>query len=264
MQVKTCLRFPGGKFYGLKKIKPFLKIFHDEYREPFVGGGSVFLSKRLASKVNWVNDIDTDLINFYQIIQNRDSRKELYELLTNEIASRKHHAEVKSMIPKDKIEQAFRFFYLNRTSFSGIMVNPRWGYLLGSSVTPDRWTNIIDPVSKKLENVRITCLDFREVIKEKSNNNVLMYIDPPYFKASKAIYNNEFTKKDHVDLCKILQKTSYKFILSYENCNEIKDNYEWANINEINWTYFMSEARRQEGKELIITNFKFPSLKDYI
>lgn len=264
MKVKTCLRFPGGKFYGLKRIKPFLNIFHDEYREPFIGGGSVFLSKNLAKKNNWINDIDEDLINFYLIIQNRNSRKKFYELINNEIASKKRHQEVKNMKPEDKIERAFRFFYLNRTSFSGIMVNPRWGYLVGSSVTPDRWIDIVDPVAKKLEKVKITNLDFRKVIEKKSNHDVLMYIDPPYFKASKSIYNHEFKEEDHIDLCKLLIKTDFKFILSYENCDEIKEIYNWANINEIDWTYFMSEGRRQNGKEVIITNFSIPNLEKYI
>ena len=86
MKVKTCLRYPGGKFYGLKKIKPFLKIYHDEYREPFVGGGSVFLGKELAPKANWINDIDNELINFYQVIQNEEDRWKLFSLLENEVA----------------------------------------------------------------------------------------------------------------------------------------------------------------------------------
>ena len=41
--VKSPFRYPGGKFYALKKLLPFVScVEHDEYREPFIGGGSVF------------------------------------------------------------------------------------------------------------------------------------------------------------------------------------------------------------------------------
>jgi len=263
IKIKTCLRYPGGKFYGFKRIEPFLKIKHDEYREPFIGGGSIFLGKSKASKLNWINDIDKELINFYQVIREDNDREKLFTLIKNEAANKQRHSEVKEIKPRNKIESAFKYFYLNRTSFSGIMVKPRWGFLIGSSVTPDKWTKIVNPVATKLKDVKITNIDFKEVITAKTNNkNVLLYLDPPYFKASKAIYNNEFTKRDHLDLCELLKQTKYKFILSYENCEEIKEMYSWANIHEIDWTYFMSEARRQNGKELIITNFKY-NLKDF-
>ena len=258
MKVKTCLRYPGGKFYGLKKIRPFLKVNHDEYREPFIGGGSVFLDKELVPNVNWINDIDEELINFYQVIQNKENRLKLFSLLENEVATKERHKQVKSMIIDDNIKAAFRFFYLNRTSFSGIMVKPRWGYAIGSSVPPEKWTKIIKPVAEKLQGVKITNLDFREVIQlESKHKNVLLYLDPPYFKASKSIYNHEFSLDDHLDLCDQLKATKFKFVLSYKNCEEIKKLYNWAYINELDWTYFMSEARRQEGKELLISNFKY-------
>jgi len=259
MKVKTCLRFPGGKFYGLKKIHPFLQVEHKEYRESMVGGGSVFLGKKPASEINWINDKDENLINFYKVIQREDQKLELYELLENQIASKQKHAEIKVMKSKNKIEQAFKFFYLNRTSFSGIMVSPRWGYMLGSSVTPDRWKDIIEPVSKKLEHTKITCFDFRKVINAKTkfhDHEVLIYVDPPYYDASKNIYRKSFTKKDHSDLCQTLKKCPYKFVLSYDESEDVREMYDWAKVEDSKWTYYMSEERRQEGCELIISNFK--------
>lgn len=253
--IKTCLRYPGGKFYGFKVLEPFLMVPHNEFREVFVGGASIYLGKG-KSQVNWINDIDKELINFYKIISNEDSKKELYSLLHNEKASKKRHAEVLKMEINNDIENAFKYFYLNRTSFSGIMNKPRWGYALGSSVTPDRWTKLIEPVSVKMKDVKITSLDFRKVIEKESKNDVLLYLDPPYFKASKSIYKNEFKLKDHQDLCELLKKTKFKFILSYEDSPEVRTMYSWTKIHETNFTYFMSEARRQNGCELIITNFE--------
>lgn len=259
MKVKTCLRFPGGKFYGAKKILPFLNTDHKEYREPMVGGGSIFLAKNPASHFNWINDKDAYLINFYKIIQNETTKNQLYELLKNEVANKKRHATIKEFEPKDNVEKAFKFFYLNRTSFSGIMVNPRWGYMLGSSVTPDRWLTIIEPVAEKLQDIRITNMDFKDVVNATSkfdNDEVLIYLDPPYFNAAKDIYNNQFTKDDHEKLADLLKNCKFKFVLSYDDNDDIKDLYNWAEIKQSNWTYFMSENRRQNGNELIITNYQ--------
>ena len=253
-RVKTCLRYHGGKFYGFKVLSPFLETPHTEFREAFVGGASIFLGKASVLK-NWINDIDKELINFYKVIANSQKKKHMYKLLENEIASRERHAQVLRMEPIDDIQEAFKYFYLNRTSFSGIMNNPRWGYALGSSVIPDRWTSIIEPVAEKLKSSKITTYDFRKVIISPSSQEVLIYVDPPYFQASKAIYKNEFSIQDHFDLRDLLKETKFKFILSYEDCSKIRELYKWANITKTNFTYFMSEARRQVGHELIITNF---------
>ena len=60
--VQSPFRYPGGKFYALKYIVPFLNAYpHDEYREPFVGGGSVFFGKPQVEH-NWINDLETLMI----------------------------------------------------------------------------------------------------------------------------------------------------------------------------------------------------------
>src|SRR5437868_2549653 len=64
-------RWPGGKFYALKILRPFwLAVEHDEYREPFVGGGSIFFSKRKV-RFNWLNDIDSALITTYRVMSDK-------------------------------------------------------------------------------------------------------------------------------------------------------------------------------------------------
>ena len=159
-RIKTCLRTPGGKFYGFKHFKDYFNISYDEYREPFIGGGSVFLSLPPAKKLNWVNDLDTDLINFYKVISDKKKRN----LLDDEVATRERHAEIIKLNPNSDIENAFKYFYINRTSFSGIMQSPRWGYRLGSSVTPENWSKRIEPVGKKFSEAKITNLDFTEIM----------------------------------------------------------------------------------------------------
>ena len=55
-----------------------------------------------------------------------------------------------------------------------------------------------------------------------------------------------------------LKKSKHKFCLTYDNCNEIKDLYKWANIHEYNWMYHTANSNatsRKMGRELIITNY---------
>jgi len=58
---ESIFRYPGGKARALKFIEPFWRqIDHDEYREPFIGGGSVYINKPNV-KFNWINDLDDDV-----------------------------------------------------------------------------------------------------------------------------------------------------------------------------------------------------------
>jgi DNA adenine methylase len=230
-------------------------VSHDEYREPFVGGASIFLAKSLAKNLNWLNDKDKELTNFYHIIADSKTAEKLYELIDGEYVSKERYAQVKQLKPKNEVEKAFKYFYLNRTSFSGIMVNPRWGYLIGSSLTPENWVSRIQPVAEKLQHALITNLDFRDVLTKDSSDRVLCYIDPPYLVASKSIYSENFNHNDHHDLAELLQNAKFKFVLSYENSDEVRSLYSWANLHHSSWVYYLSEDRRQDGRELIITNF---------
>ena len=87
----SIFRYPGGKIKAVKFIKPFWsQIEHDEYREPFVGGGSVFVAKG-NTKYNWINDLDSDLYSFYKIISSTLQRKKLIDKLLKTKISKKLH-----------------------------------------------------------------------------------------------------------------------------------------------------------------------------
>ena len=263
-KTKTPFRYAGGKYYALKYILPYIsEISHSEYREPFVGGGSIFLGKNKA-KINWINDIDPELINTYLIIQDKIQHIELIKMLEHEIATRERHAEMKLFNPQNNLERAFKYFYLNRTSYSGIMKQPAWGYNDEKSSPPKNWGDMIRKVHKKLNGVKITCLDFMQIILEPSNEQVLLYLDPPYFEADqKRAYKNHFLADDHFRLSAALRNCPHKFILSYDNIPQAKDIYGWAHIIELSWNYNtsnLSAQKRKKGQELLITNFPLTSL----
>jgi DNA adenine methylase len=257
--IQSPFRYPGGKFYALKFILPMLHcIPHNEYREPFVGGGSVFLGKSKV-KFNWINDLDSDLIEAYLAISDSKRCEILSKRVNQEEASRERHNEIKLYQPQNRDDIAFKTYYLNRTSYSGIIHKPAWGYKIGKSSPPKNWGKFLKEANKKLLNIKITSLDFEQVIETPSNNQVLMYLDPPYYHADqKRAYKKSFKLDDHFRLENSLKKTRYYFCLSYDDCPEIRNLYKWANIYERKWFYNTANVSttRKMGNELLITNYE--------
>ena len=131
-------RYPGGKFYARKLILAALPK-HDLYCEPFAGGASIFFAKKRVSN-SILNDLDSDLINTYLVI--RDNVNALIDLLENIPATKELHKYYKfEYQPTNNLEKAFRWYYLNRISYSGIMKmeNCYWGYGEKYSMRPENW-----------------------------------------------------------------------------------------------------------------------------
>ena len=257
---KNIFRYPGGKFKAIKYIEPFWKkISHDEYREAFVGGGSVFMSKDNV-EINWINDLDTDLMAFYKTIKNKKKRNELIEELININITRKNYEKYYFSKPTKNLDRAVRYYVLNRCSFSGIT---KWNAYIGSP----RWnikrnTDAIHFVGDKLQKTRITTLDFEEVINEKSSKDTFLFLDPPYAESRQvAAYNFVFEKHDHIRLNKCLKTTKFKFLLTYDDCDFIRNLYDGLFLYDKTWTYSVANSNvhhnpREKGNELFISNFK--------
>ena len=257
-KVSPPLRYPGSKFRASKYILPHLEVEHDEYREPFLGSGAIFFTKQKVEK-NWLNDIDKELIITFQVISDKKLRAKLIEKIKDYKPSKIEFDILKAQSFKSKLDIAYRYFVINRTAYSGIMKQPNWGFHEVKSVQPDKWPARILEAANKLEGSDITNVDFTDVINKESDNNVLIFLDPPYYLADqKRAYLHSFKIEDHIRLMECLKRTKHKFCLTYDNCDEVKELYKWANIHEYNWMYHTANSNtttRKIGKELIITNY---------
>jgi len=267
-EINSPFRYAGGKFYARKLILEHIPE-HLYYMEPFAGGASIFFAKNKTRK-NWLNDIDDDLINC--LITIRDYPEKLIDRLENEKATKERHAYYKNKYkPITKLDRAVRWFYLNRTSYSGIMnmQNCFWGYGDKYSMRPENWPRNISRTSQKLQEVKLTALDFKEVIKQAAPG-AFLFIDPPYFNADQdKFYTHSFKKEDHFRLCKILKQVSNKvnFLITYDNSPEVRKLYNWAHsLHEKEWNYTLyrtddqkngtkRKGSRYKGKELFIVNY---------
>ena len=130
--LKTPLRYPGGKSRACTKLDQFFPDLRDykEYREPFLGGGSVaiHITKKYPHLQVWVNDLYEPLVNFWKTLQ--DDGYALYKRL-QELKSRYPDRgsakglflEAKELVNDDSVSPLYRacaFYVINKCSFSGL------------------------------------------------------------------------------------------------------------------------------------------------
>ena len=264
--IKSPLRYPGGKSRAVKIISPIIPEF-DEFREPFLGGGSIFvyLKQKYPNKAFWINDLYPNLYHFWkQTQQNVDKLIEQIYRWRKEFNNGKElHKYLLENIEKfDDLNKASAFFVFNRITFSG--TSESGGF--SKAAFEKRFTiSSIDRVkllSSILNNTVITNYDYQKVI-EKKGKNVFIFLDPPYFSATKsALYGkngNMHKTFNHKRFANVLKNTNHKWLITYDDSEYIRDLFSFAYINELSLTYGMrnvNENGNQNGKELFISNYE--------
>ena len=269
--VKSPLRYPGGKSKALKQILPLIPHF-EEYREPFVGGGSVFLAlKQLyPNKKYWINDLYVELFQFWQVAQ-----QNLPELVTQVQSWKNEFQEGKILYQYlkenvesfDLIKKASAFFVFNRITFSG--TTEAGGF--SEQAFQRRFTQSsierLAELKPFLNNIQITNEDYEKIVMQ-NGEKVFIFLDPPYFSATKsALYGKRGTlhkEFDHQRFAKIMKNCSHQWLITYDNSDYIKELFSFANIVEWDLMYGMRNQTLnsiQLGKELFISNFKINPIK---
>ncbi|HOF16041.1 MAG TPA: DNA adenine methylase [Bacteroidales bacterium] len=269
--IKSPLRYPGGKSRAVETISKLIPDF-DEFREPFLGGGSVFIytKQRYPNKTFWVNDIYFELYKFWEMTQKDVNSlidkiyewrekfpvgKELYRFLNKNIE-----------IFND-IERAAAFFIYNRITFSGTSLSGGFSEHAFIGRFTESSIQRLNKFAEVINGSKITNLDYEEVVNEKGEN-VFIFLDPPYYSATKsALYgkNGNLHKGfDHERFADIMQNCPHKWLITYDDSDFVRELFSFANITPWNLTYGMrnvSETSDQKGKELFISNYDIYHLK---
>lgn len=271
--ITTPLRYPGGKAKAVKKILPLVPDF-SEFREPFLGGASVFLAlkQKYPNKKFWVNDLNNDLYSFWVTL--KDDCKKLVkgtqEVKDTEKNGKLLHKKLVEDSPTSRLKKAIRFFVLNRITFSGTI--EAGGYSQGAFEGRFTQSSIerLTPVSSILDNTLITNLDYEELI-NKDGENVFIFLDPPYLSATKSrLYGkngNLHTGFDHKRFAEVMKRTNHKWMITYDDCPEVRELFSFANIISWEFQYGMNNYKQEtaaKGKELIITNYNVPTVDSSI
>jgi len=260
MAILSPFRYPGAKNKLLDSIIPKCKIAN-VFGDFFVGGGSVFLElARLHPNMEFIlNDKDEFISSFWKILsKNNNDLNELCRLI-EEKPTLDLFYKLREESGKTDIEKAYRGIFFNRTSFSGDM--RRSSSPIGGRKQESKWKIDCRYNSKQInEKIRsISALIagrvsvYNKDILDMLDENIPCYLDPPYFKVGFSIYEKFMTAAEHEKLSIKLQEKS-NWLLSYDNCQEIKDLYNWANIEHIDARYSIrgKKSSWKESKEILI------------
>lgn len=116
--------------------------------------------------------------------------------------------------------------------------------------------DLIEQVSKRLENVVVENQDFETLIKHYDRPDSLFYCDPPYVD-TEHFYTAGFNMDDHKRLRNTLFNIKGKFLLSYNDCEEVRKMYKGCDILGFTRTHSMAQKYEAGRKfhELLIANY---------
>ncbi|CUU82889.1 type II DNA modification methyltransferase [Campylobacter hyointestinalis] len=249
-KLKAPFGWVGGKSLLAKHIIPLMPP-HVRYVEVFGGALSIFYQKE-PSKVEIVNDINSDLINLHRVIRTRPHSLSI--VINSLFRSRELFYDIKEskLKPRNNIEAAAFYFYLLTTSFGSKGDN----FAMTKSRTHKNIYRDFYVYSKRLKQALIENLSYDRLIKEYDSNETLFYVDPPYVGTERYYKMKDgFTMRDHENLATILKGIKGKFILSYNNCEAVRELYKGFAFKELSVNYSLNGKSREKGSELLIMNF---------
>jgi len=199
--MKPFVKWAGGKRQILNRINEFIEdsIINTPsftYIEPFLGGGAVFFDRKPNKAI--INDLNSDLINAYQVIKS-EKYLELIDALDEHAFAYKfdpddYYYEIRSWDREEgwpnnhtDVERAARMIFLNRTCYNGLYrVNSKGQFNtpIGRYKNPticDR-ENIIEIhnyLSSEDNQIEIMNGSYEFAI-DKAGDGDIIYIDPPY------------------------------------------------------------------------------------
>ena len=187
--IKSPLRYPGGKSRSVELISTIIPPF-DEYREPFLGGGSIFIytKQRYPDKTFWINDLYFELFKFWEMSQKNVNAliDKIYEWRTQLPVGKELHKFLNENLSAfNDLERGAAFFIYNRITFSGTSLSGGFSEASFSGRFTESSIQRLIEFAKIINKATITNLDYEALIK-KEGENVFIFLDPPYYSATKS------------------------------------------------------------------------------
>lgn len=243
----------GKKLLRKEVVGRFPETGFKKYIEVFGGAGWVLFHKDRHAEIEIYNDINSELVNLFKCIKYHC--QELQRELGFMLNSRELFNEFKqcyNVVGMTDIQRAARFFMLIKTSYGA----DKKSY---GCVKKDIgvMTMYLSDIEKRLSKVIIENKNFDKLIISCDRQDALFYLDPPYY-GTERYYNTGFTQEQHEQLNQMLKNLKGKFILSYNDCEYIRQLYKDFNIDEVsrnNNLVSRYDDKEQQYKELIIKNY---------
>ncbi|QPB08343.1 DNA adenine methylase [Synechococcus phage S-H9-2] len=272
--LKTPLRYPGGKSRALSKLFQYIPDLkdYDEYREPFLGGGSVALevSKRYPHLNIWVNDLYEPLYNFWRELQDhgqalRDELVQLKQRHIDQASARTLFDSAKEYLSRPvedtkDFHRAVSFYVVNKCSFSGLTESSSFSKQASDSNFSMAGIDRLPEYQKLIANWKITNLSYEQLLCD--DKSVYIYLDPPY-----EIGSNLYGKRgsmhksfDHDQFAVDCDRYVAAQLISYNSSQLIRDRFNGWTAAEFAHTYTMRSVGsyntdQASRKELVLTNY---------
>ena len=272
--VAPVVKWVGGKRQLLDELMPLFPKRITSYCEPFLGGGAVLFN--LQPNVAYVNDINGELIQMYEVI--RDNVEDLISALEEHPNEEKHFYSVRDW-DRDKevyehltkVQKAARIIYLNKTCYNGLFrvnnageFNTPFGHYKNPNIVN---APTLKAVSAYFQKARITFSDVDyELVLRNIARGTFVYLDPPYDPVSDTANFTGYTKSgfdrsEQIRLrqcCDELNRRGIKFMLSNSATDFIKEQYAAYNITIVKAKRAVNSnaAKRGQVDEVVVRNYE--------
>lgn len=277
----------GNKTSILHTLYNMFPLNYERYIEPFGGSGAVLLGKNKPDKFEVYNDYNHNLVNLFRCMRERpmafikelgffplnarddfnairdffkheqfedkylDEELELTKIMLPELEA-KEIIEMYVKIKQDyDLRRAVMFLKLLRYSYSSG----------GKSFACQPFSvvslfKLIEQVGKRLANTVIENQDFEVLIKHYDRENTFFYCDPPYY-SSEYVYQCGFTWDDHLRLKNALANAKGKWLVSYNDCEKIRELYDGYSFFAFTRLHNMKQRLNagEQFHELLISNY---------
>jgi DNA adenine methylase len=226
-RLRSPLVWFGGKGILARKIVPLFPPHHC-YVEPFCGGASCLFAKA-PSPVEVINDLNSDLVNFFRVLRDPGAFERFHRLASLTPYSREEFKRYRASWRAgwegrlDAVERAYRWYVIARMSFAGEF-GRSWGHSVatsrgGMANAVAQWLSSVDMLpltAARLRRVQIEHSDWRDVIERYDSPGTLFYVDPPFVRATRRSgrYVHELDDAGHKDLVRTLLRAEGKIIVS--------------------------------------------------
>ena len=270
--LKTPLRYPGGKSRACVKLAQYLPDMkqYTEFREPFLGGGSValYMTKQYPHLDIWVNDLYEPLYNFWRELQ--DNGQALTEQLKQykidnptPDTAKNLFLESKEIVNEDSVSNLLRacaFYVINKCSFSGLTESSSFSRQASDSNFSMRGIEKLPDYSLIIKDWKITNRSYEYLLSD--NKQTFTYLDPPY-EIGSNLYGkrgNMHSQFNHDHFAIKCDRFVGPQLISYNSSQLIRERFEDWQAAEFSHTYTMRSVGdymkdQHERKELVLFNY---------
>jgi len=274
--LKTPLRYPGGKSRACTKMDQYFPDLRDyeEFREPFLGGGSVaiHITKKYPDLKIWVNDLYEPLYNFWCVL--RDQSQDLCEVLREYKSTNATPELARELFQQMKVEvnhkenpylqRAAAFYVVNKCSFSGLTESSSFSQQASVSNFSMRGIEKLPEYGKLIKDWKITNVRYQELLTD--DRSIFTYLDPPYDIGSNLYgrKGNMHKSFDHDGFATLCDRFVGPQLISYNSSQLIRERFKGWEVGEFDLTYTMRSVgeymrEQKERKELVLFNYEVRS-----